>query len=382
MCVTHLHICMSTYMSSHTCVIPTAYESPHVRTSHVPRLNATRVMSRIWILTHTNESESSHRCDIWVIHEWIWLFYCVNEWVILEYESLHICVNDTYIYVTYVWFINEYDSLTVCMNALNESRVMSRMWTSHVTPHMWVMSHILMSHEKGESWEKLTHESCRTCSFVSHVAHSRSWVMSHILMSHEKGESWEKMTRESCRTYSFVSHVAHIRSWVMSHIFRSWVMSHIFVRESCRTYSFVSHEKRRVMKKMTRKRWVMKKVTHESCRMDLRVMERVSHGKGESWEMVSHDIFVSHISWITFFVPPHTCGWVVAHTWMRHVTRMNASCHTYECPKDMNRLHINLMSCHTCEWVMSHMWMGHVVHTNEPSWHTYECPKDTHEIAM
>jgi len=43
----------------------------------------------------------------------------------------------------------------------------------------------------------------------------------------------------------------------------------------------------------------------------------------------------------------------MSHIWMRHVTHMNASCHTYEC-------------------VMSHIWMSHVTHMNA-SCHTSEC---------
>ena len=42
--------------------------------------------------------------------------------------------------------------------------------------------------------------------------------------------------------------------------------------------------------------------------------------------------------------------WVMSHVWMRHVSRMNASCHTHG-------------------WVMSHTWMIHVSHRNE-SCHT------------
>jgi len=42
------------------------------------------------------------------------------------------------------------------------------------------------------------------------------------------------------------------------------------------------------------------------------------------------------------------CGraWVICHTWMSCVLRVNASCHTYE-------------------WVMSHIWMSHVAHIIE-----------------
>jgi len=43
----------------------------------------------------------------------------------------------------------------------------------------------------------------------------------------------------------------------------------------------------------------------------------------------------------------------MSHIWMRHVTRMNVSCHAYEC-------------------VMSHIWMRHVTRMNT-SCYAYEC---------
>ena len=41
----------------------------------------------------------------------------------------------------------------------------------------------------------------------------------------------------------------------------------------------------------------------------------------------------------------HTCGWVMSHMYMSHVTHKNDT-------------------CHTCGWVMSHMYMSHVTHRN------------------
>jgi len=70
----------------------------------------------------------------------------------------------------------------------------------------------------------------------------------------------------------------------------------------------------------------------------------------------------------------HTYEWVMSHIWMSRVTHVNASCHTYEWVMShiwMSHVtHIN-ESCHTCECVMSHIWMSHVTHMNE-SCHTYE----------
>ena len=77
---------------------------------------------------------------------------------------------------------------------------------------------------------------------------------------------------------------------------------------------------------------------------------------------------------------PTTHEWVVSHIWMRHVTHINESWHTYEWVMShtwtsptthewvMSHIwmrHNTLMneSCHTYEWVMSHIWMSHVTHT-------------------
>ena len=49
--------------------------------------------------------------------------------------------------------------------------------------------------------------------------------------------------------------------------------------------------------------------------------------------------------------PTHEC--VVSHTWMSHVTYMNASCHRHDTHLIVNK------SCPTHEWVMSCIWMSH-----------------------
>jgi len=93
---------------------------------------------------------------------------------------------------------------------------------------------------------------------------------------------------------------------------------------------------------------------------------------------------------------------LMSHMGMSHITHMNQSCHMYECVmshtdqnvgclyisarththarthtnKRIYMLHIWMRrvthmdeSCHTYRWVISHVWMSHVTHTNE-SWHT------------
>jgi len=73
----------------------------------------------------------------------------------------------------------------------------------------------------------------------------------------------------------------------------------------------------------------------------------------------------------------------MSHTWMRHVTRMNESCHTHEwvmphtsgaapTPCLRWKSHATHMdeSCHTHGWVMPHTWMSHATHMDE-SCHTH-----------
>jgi len=110
----------------------------------------------------------------------------------------------------------------------------------------------------------------------------------------------------------------------------------------------------------------------------------------------------------------HTCEWVMAHTWMSHVTPMNESCHThlpFATPLTMTTTldmrmytllsmshaaliwvshvthicmrHVTYIpdndnnaryayvhtyineSCHAYEWVMSHIWMSHVTYISD-----------------
>jgi len=199
---------------------------------------------------------------------------------------------------------------------------------SHVT-HMneschtyeWVMSHVWMGH--------VTHmtESC----------HTYEWVMSHIWMSH--------VTRmnESCRAYE----------WVMSHI---W-MSHVtHMTESCQTYEWVMSHKRRShvthMKTHTnsmRYAKVMRvsHVTHtnESCHTHDRVMSNIwtSH--------VTHECVMSHKWKHPLRVPcavSKSCGWVMSHIRIGHVTRMQT--HSFETLCAVTKL---------CEWVMTHSYVWH-----------------------
>ena len=72
---------------------------------------------------------------------------------------------------------------------------------------------------------------------------------------------------------------------------------------------------------------------------------------------MSH-IWVSHVTRIN--ASCHTYEWVTSHIWMSHVTRMSESCHTYKCVIShvwmSDAMYINTSHV-TCGWVMSHIWM-------------------------
>jgi len=80
---------------------------------------------------------------------------------------------------------------------------------------------------------------------------------------------------------------------------------------------------------------------------------------------------------------PHSM-WDMTHpymtSWMRHVTHMNESCHTYECVMSHIWMrHVTHMneSCHTYEWFMSHLWMRHVSHRMRPVAYAWRSVYDT-----
>jgi len=87
-----------------------------------------------------------------------------------------------------------------------------------------------------------------------------------------------------------------------------------------------------------------------------------------------------------------TDEWVMSHIWMRHVTNMNESCHTYDGIMSHKRMsHVShrnasricMRSSRHCtyDWVMSRMWLSHVASVRE-SCHTYECVSYAYEWVM
>jgi len=103
--------------------------------------------------------------------------------------------------------------------------------------------------------------------------------------------------------------------WVMTHI---WVMAHILMshvsrmNESCPTYEWV-----------TSRMW-----TSHVTDMNAYVYEKRP-------TYVKRDLY-TYEKW-----PTNTCERVMSQIWMRHVTHVDETCHTYE-------------------RVMSHMWISHV----------------------
>jgi len=65
----------------------------------------------------------------------------------------------------------------------------------------------------------------------------------------------------------------------------------------------------------------------------------------EGWNQVQPPVFICQITWTT-------CGWIMLHIWMSHVTHMDEA-------------------CHTCEWVISHIWMSQLVMSHIGMSHMY-----------
>ena len=73
----------------------------------------------------------------------------------------------------------------------------------------------------------------------------------------------------------------------------------------------------------------------------------------------------------------HIYEWIMSHTWMNHVTRINESCHTYERVMSQTWMrqvtHIN-ESCHTHDWftyLWAQSWMSESVSVINESCHTH-----------
>ena len=212
---------------------------------------------------------------------------------------------------------------------------------------------------------------------VSLSTHSYGWVMSLIHME----------DAETCLTlHSFIwmSHVSHSHGgcWDMTHLcWNEWHDVFIWRMLSHVTFSIHSY------------RWVMSLIHMQDAETWLIRIEicDMTYSYGGCWVMshiwmryVTHmnetchtfECVISHNMWTRHAThmneSRHTDEWVMSHIWMSHVTYMNESYYTYEWVMShiwtCHVTHIN-ESCHTYEWVMSHIWMSHVTHSNE-SCHT------------
>jgi len=216
----------------------------------------------------------------------------------------------------------------VCTHALSHTSFAPR--SMHVTCHLcescrpneWVMSHIWMSHVTHMNESCLLYEWVMSPKWMSHVSsmdescHAYEWVMFTLWMSHVT------YMNESCHTYE----------WVMSPLWMSHVTQ---INESCLIYEGVMLHI-----------W-MSHVTHANKQQE------------SSHELKS--LLFSKNSVPYEWVTAHTQKWVTSHKWMRHVTRMNQSRHTYEramCSR------LNSKSSVLYERVTAHKETSHITHAN------------------
>jgi len=156
------------------------------------------------------------------------------------------------------------------------------------------------------------------------------------------------MTRIIATSRIWMRHVTHMNEpchpyeWVMSH---TWVRAHIWIdRVTHICHTWMSH-----VSFMCGKYEWQDSLPHNYLR-----------GRNDSSISVTWLIDVCDMTHA--YLRLVWCDWVTSHIWMRHVTHMNGSCHTYEwvrahiCTNRATRMNV---SCHTYEWVMSHIWMSH-----------------------
>jgi len=87
------------------------------------------------------------------------------------------------------------------------------------------------------------------------------------------------------------------------------------------------------------------------------------HLVNESCGWVMSHLSVSHVTRVS-----ESCGWVMSHLSVSHVTRVSESCGWVMSHVSVS--HVTRVS-ESCGWVMSHVWVSHVARVSE-SCHTYQ----------
>jgi len=274
-------------------------------------------------MSHTRTSHVSHTKQWSVIgstHEWYAVFY---EWIMSHMWTSHVSyanewsdvhTNDTpcsanescltceakqwrVIRSTYQWYTLFYE------------RVMSHMWTSHVS-YINEYLDLHKNHTPCPVKEScLTHEAMK-CNHITHP-NDPPCSMNESCLSSTEERHGTIHKHESCHTYKCVmSHTWSNDVWTELHtndIHTHWlIMSYTHINELCRARILMSH------------------VSHvnESCLL---------------CEWVIRTTHKSHSHTLTNYIL-HTFSWVMSYT------------------------HIN-ESCLTCERVMSHMWLSNQIYT-------------------
>jgi len=206
-------------------------------------------------------------------------------------------------------------------------------WMSHVSDHLHIWTlHIIYTNESR-------HRVAFAFATFLLRAYLHEWVMSQIMYVYGHSTSYIRMR--------------HVTGLPL-HLQR-FCYAHIYMNESCLrscTYMDTSHH-------------IYEWVTSQGCLCicdvwATRIFTWMSHVSSHAHVRMIHGTYM--------------IVWVMSRVWMSHVTRINASWHTYECVMaHIWMRHVAHMSAswHTYECVMSHIWMRHVAHIND-SRHIYE----------
>ena len=213
----------------------------------------------------------------------------------------------------------------------------------------------------------MSHGTHIACVWQNSNARDQSWLI-HMYDIHTKSDAHISIClwSEALMNVTHMDPSRHIFEWVMSHV---WMSCVAHMNELCHTYPVHMCDMTHLYLWHSCVRWCTMLVVGHTCTVDSKACDCWGWTRLIHREWFMPHIWMSHVtrmnaSW-------HTYECVKWHTWVSHVTRMNASCDMYEWVMSHMRVLNKNASCHMYDRVMSHEEISRVTHMNE-SCHTYE----------